>query len=166
MVVAIRKDVLNIDNMSIQKNLKKSIKKIPKDKNEITSDLVKLQKVAHLKDVVRGIFPIIKNTDSIYDAQTTVMALSGFILAHLENKLKDIKLSECEIKQFLDKEEDGKIKTALNELLEKFADEPAKELSESLQKLGDTFTNFGADKFLKNSMDTIDVGDIIAEDKK
>jgi len=150
----------------MSKTLKKAIKRINKTKEEVTNDMRRAEKVAHLKEIVRETFPVLEQVDSIYDAQTVVNALSGFILAHLENKLKDIKLSECEILTYLAKEEKGPIRTALEDLYLKFKDEPAKELSEALQKLGDTFTNFGADKFLRNPMTSIKVGDIIAEDKK
>lgn len=145
----------------LEKKLKQTVKRINKSKDEIASDIAHARKVAHIKDVVREIFPKVAEMESIYDAQTVVNALSGFIEAHIEKKLGDIKLSEITID--LSKEEDSAIKTAMIALIESFQAEGAKELAETLERFGRTLSSYGADKFLKNPMNTITIDDILAK---
>ena len=111
--------------------------------------------------MVRQLFPKLENVDSIYDAQTVVNALAGFIDAHVEKKVAEIKLKEIEID--LSKEEESKIKTAILEIIEMFPEESAQELSESLEKLGTALGKFAADKFLKQPMSTITVDDLVTK---
>jgi hypothetical protein len=148
------------NNMSIQKNLKKAIKKVPKTKDEIASDIARSQKVEHMKDVVRYVYPIIEKVDSIYDAQTVVNALSGFIMAHVEAKSLELKLVDLPID--LSGEENNKIKEAIVKLIELMKDEPAKELSSILERLGKTLGDYGAAEFLKNPMSELPITKILA----
>ena len=131
-----------------------------KSKTEITEDMKRTQKVAHMKEVVSKVFPLLK-VPTIYDAQTTLNAVSGFIKADLEEKLEAIKLNTVEIN--LSKETDSEIKTAMLAIIEEFKDEPAQELSATLERLGRAFGEFGSIKFLKNPMDDIKLEDILAE---
>lgn len=111
--------------------------------------------------MVRQLFPSLEKVDSIYDAQTVVNALAGFIDAHVEQKVQEIKLKEITID--LSKEEDSKIKTAIEELISMFPEESAQELSESLEKLGTVFGKFAADKYLKQPMSVITVDDLVTK---
>ena len=160
MVVAIRKDVLNIDNMSTQKKLKQAIKKVPKTKEELKSDIARNIKVEHIKNTIRKIYPVIEKTDSIYDGQTVVNALGGFIMAHIENESAKFKLSDLPID--LSKEDDSKIKTAIEEIMKLMKDEPAKELASTLERLGKTMGDFSAHEFLKNKMEELPLNKILA----
>lgn len=146
--------------MSVQKNLKKAIKRVPKDKEAIVSTFLQQEKIAHIKEVVRNIYPLLEKVDSIYDAQTSVNALSGFISAHIENQAAKIKLNELPID--LSKEEDSKIKEAILAIMELCKNEPAKELSSILERLGKTMGDYGAHEFLKNPMEQLSVDKILA----
>ncbi len=104
-------------------------------------------------------FPSIAKVDTIYDAQTVVNALAGFIDAHVEEKVRGIKLSDITID--LSKEEDSKIKTAILEVIATFPDESAQELSETLERVGRMFSQYAANKFLSQPMSTMTVDDIV-----
>jgi hypothetical protein len=147
--------------MKTNKKVEKSLKKrVNKSKEEIVSDFAKVEKIAHIKEVVRKVFPLLENMKTIYDGQTTVNALAGFIDAHVEKKVGGIKLSEINVD--LSHEEDSEIKTAILEIIAMFPDESAQELSETLERLGRTLSQFAADKFLKEPMSTIKISDILS----
>lgn len=141
--------------------LKKSIKRVNKTKEQITTDIAHTKKVAHIKELVRSIFPLVEKVDTVYDAQTVVNALSGFITAHIENKVAEIKLSELPID--LSKEEDSKIKTAIESLIELMKDESAQELSETLERLGTTLQQFIIHKHMSEPMTTITIDELVSK---
>lgn len=143
------------------KTLKKAIKRVNKSKEEISTEIAHTEKTNHLKEVVRSMFPVLEKVDTIYDSQTTVNALSGFITALIEKKVSDIKLSDLEID--LSKEEDSKIKTAILEIMELMKDENAQELSETLERFGSTLGKLGAHKFLEKPMNEITIDDILSK---
>lgn len=136
------------------------LKRKNKSKEEISQQLANDKKVAHIKDLVRIAFPVIENMDTVYEAQTTVNALSGFIEAEIEKIAGKVKLSEIEID--LSKEEEGNIKTALTELVALFPDESAQELAETMERLGTTLQAFVSNNAMKEKM-TITVDDIVSK---
>lgn len=142
------------------KNLKKALKKITKSKDEIHSDMVRIQKIEHMKKIVREVYPVINEVDSIYDGQTTVNALAGFLMALVEQKASEIKVGDLELD--LSKEEDSKIKDVIIKLKEMFKDEPAKEFSSILERFGKTMGDYGANEFLKNKMTELPIDKILA----
>jgi len=142
------------------KTLKKAIKKVNKSKDELKADIARTARINHMKDIVKKVFPIIEKVDTIYDGQTVVNALSGFVTANIEKKVAEIKLSDCKID--LSGEPKSKIKTAIEELIVLFKDEDAKVLASTLESLGSTLTKFGADRFLKQPMSNVSVKDIVA----
>ncbi len=139
--------------------LKKSSRK-NLSKDQIIEQMAAEKKVAHIKEVVRKVFPIIENMDTVYDAQTVVNALGGFIAAEVEKTVGKIKLSEIEID--ISGEEDGKIKTAIMELIALFPDESAQELSETMERLGTTLQSYVATNAMKEKMD-IKIDDIVTK---
>lgn len=143
------------------KTLKKAIKRVNKSKEEISAEMVHTAKVNHMKEIVKNLFPIVEKVDTIYDAQTVVNALSGFIAALLEQEVVKIKLSQINID--LSKEEDSKIKTAILEVVDLFKDESAQEMTETLERFGSTLSKLGAHKFLQKPMSEITIDDLLAK---
>lgn len=146
--------------MSIEKKLKQSLKRINKTKEEVASDIKRAEKVAHMKDVVRAIYPLLEGQSTIYDAQTVVNALSGFITAHIEKKVLDIKLNDIEID--LSKEDPSKIKSSIVDIIALMKDESAQELTETLERLGRALSQYSANTFMKKPMAEIKLEDILA----
>lgn len=143
------------------KTLKKAIKRVNKSKEQIQSDIVQQQKVAHIKEVVRQIFPKVEALDTVYDAQTAVNALSGFIAAHIEGLVAKIKLSELPID--LSTEGDSKIKTAITEIMDMMKDESAQELSETLERLGTTLQQYIVHTHMSAPMSTITIDNLLSK---
>lgn len=118
------------------------------------------KKVVQIKEIVRKVFPLL-TVDTVYDGQTTVNALAGLIAGEIDKKVASIKLSEIMID--LSEEKDSKIKYSMVEILNHFQEESAQELSETLERLGDTLQAYGAHTFLKQPMDSIKLSDILSE---
>lgn len=144
----------------IEKSLKKSVKRINKSKDEISADIKRIEKVNHMKEVVRAIYPLIESQDTIYDAQTVVNALSGFITAHIEQKVLEIKLKDLPID--LSKEDPSKIKSSIVDLIALMKDESAQELTETLSRFGTALSQYSASTFMKKPMSEIKLEDIVA----
>src|SRR5574343_353676 len=138
-----------------EKKLKSAVKRINKSKDQIQYELAQKEKVEKLKNMVRHVFPHLENQDSIYDAQTVVNALSGFIQALLEPEIAKIKLSQLDIKTHLDKEEDSKIKDAIIDIARLMSNESAEELAETLERLGQTLSQYSAHTFMKKPMSEV-----------
>jgi|ERR1035437_3899060 hypothetical protein len=134
--------------------------RINKTKEEIKAEMERISNIAHMKDVVRKVFPLL-TVPTIYDAQTTLNALVGFIKADIEEKTNALKLSNLEID--LSKEADSEIKTSMLAIIDLFKDEPAEELSATLDRLSQAFGQYGSMKFVKGPMTDISLVDILAE---
>lgn len=137
----------------------------PKRKNlskeEIILDMEKKKKVQALKDLVRKIYPTLEKLDTIYDAQTTVNALMGFIDLEIEEKVKVIGMADISID--LSKQEDTKITSAMKELINLLQDISAEEASETLERLGSVFSQYASHKFLQGPMSTLTVDELVAK---
>ena len=129
-------------------------------KEQIKEQLANEAKIAHIKEIVRTAFPAIEKVDTVYDAQTACVALAGLIEAEVENKVKQIKMSDIEID--LSKEEDSKIKKAIVKLIGMFPDECAQELSETLERVGSTLQAHVANEGMKAKMN-IKVDDLVSK---
>lgn len=151
--------------MSNQKNkeIKKSSKRVNKTKEEIINQIHAQQRIDHAKEVVRRVFPHLSECETIYDGQTVVNALAGFIRPHIENYLSKIKLSDLPILESITNEEDTPIKRSLVALLEELKDEPAKQVSTTLEGLGQAFSAHGATKFLKQPMSELTVDELVSK---
>jgi len=136
-------------------------KKSNKSKEQIASDIVRVQKANREKSLVKLMFPLIEGMSSIYDAQTALQALSGFIRNELDLKNSEFVLQDLKID--LSKEKDSEVKTALVNLIDMLAIEKAKDLSDLLQRFGNILAQHSANKFMKNPMSDIALKDIIAE---
>jgi hypothetical protein len=141
----------------IKSSAKASKKRTNLTEHQILMEMQSQERISHTKDLVRKMFPAIEGVDTIYDAQTVVHALCGFIMPHMSK----IKMSDLPID--LSKEDDTKVKKALEELLVILKDEPAKQLMVTLDQFGSSFAKFGADRFLKQPMSAITVDDIVSK---
>jgi hypothetical protein len=106
----------------IKSSAKASKKRTNLTEHQILMEMQSQERISHTKDLVRKMFPAIEGVDTIYDAQTVVHALCGFIMPHIENYMSKIKMSDLPID--LSKEDDTKVKKALEELLVILKDEP------------------------------------------
>jgi len=136
-------------------------KRINKTKDEIAKEMAHKQMVKQQKVQAAVIFKCLEGVDSIYDAQTVVNALSGFIKYELSVKEASLKVNDLLID--MKNEPDSKIKEAIEKLKVELQDKNAKDISLLLQRFGDTLGHFSANKFMKNPMSEIKIEDIIAK---
>lgn len=134
--------------------------RINKSKEQITEEMQRNAKIQHDISLCKLIWPYLETLDTIYDAQTVLNGLAGFISSGLEKKIAGIKVSEVEID--LSKEEESKIRTAFISLMGLLEIEDAKASSDLLIRFGSTLSKYGAAQYLKNPMSTLKVEDIIA----
>lgn len=135
-------------------------KRVNKSKEELAKQMKYLQELEHQKKLARAMFPILESQKTIYDAQTVVNALAGFIKADMEDKIAELKVSDLEIN--LKKEEDGSIKTAILKLRELFNKESADDAAKLLERFGAGLGQYGAKKYLENPMSEIKMEDFVA----
>ncbi len=136
-------------------------KRVNKTKEQLEAEMKHLQKINREKSLVKLMYPLIQNQKSIYDAQTVLQALSGFIKFEMDKKLLTYIVKDLPID--LSKEEASEIKTAMLALLGLLELENAKDTSELLKRFGDTLAQFSAKKFMEKPMSEITITDIIAE---
>jgi hypothetical protein len=132
-----------------------------KTKQEIINEIKHTEDVKTIKKIITDIYPLISELDTIYDAQTTLGAVSGFIKADLDEKIRKIKVSEVEID--VSKEKELKIKAIIEKIVKKVKDESAQDVSETLERLARAFSDFGAIEFVKGPMDKVKLDDILAK---
>lgn len=134
-------------------------KRVNKTKDEIAKEMAHRAKVEHQKALARRMFPLLE-VESIYDGQTALNALSGYI--KFEIAVRESKLKINDLLLDLKKEPDTQITKVMEALKAEFQDEPAKELSELMERMAKTLEAFIARKYINNSMSEIKLEDIVA----
>lgn len=134
-------------------------KRVNKTKDEIAKEMAHRAKVEHQKALARRMFPLLE-VESIYDGQTALNALSGYI--KFEIAVRESKLKINDLLLDLKKEPDTQITKVMEALKAEFQDEPAKELSELMERMAKTLEAFIARKYINNPMSEIKLEDIVA----
>jgi hypothetical protein len=140
------------------------LKKAPKTKNQILADMEHLARINREKSLVKLMFPMISTQDTIYNAQTVLSALSGFIKAAMDKKQSELLVGDLIID--LSKEEDSKIKTAILQLNDMLKIEKAKDTASLLERFGNILAQHSANEFMKKPMSEVTIDSIIAPDAK
>lgn len=134
-------------------------KRVNKTKDEIAKEMEHKAKVEKQKALARRMFPLLQ-VESIYDGQTALNALSGYI--KFEMAVRESKLKLNDLLLDLKKEPDTQITKVMEALKAEFQDEPAKELSELMERMAKTLEAFIARKYINNPMSEIKIEDIVA----
>jgi len=134
-------------------------KRVNKTKDEIAKEMAYKAKVENQKALARRMFPLLE-VESIYDGQTALNALSGYI--KFEMAVRESKLKVNDLLLDLKKEPDTQITKVMEALKTEFQDEPAKELSELMERMAKTLEAFIARKYINNPMSEIKLEDIVA----
>lgn len=134
-------------------------KRTNKTKEQIEADIQSLQRVNHMKEIIRKIYPLLE-VPTIYDAQTTLNAFAGYAKADIQEKTEAIKVGDLKID--LSKQDDSPIKTAMLAIADAFEDEPAETFIKTIERLSQAFSEYGAMKFVNNPLTEIKLEDILA----
>lgn len=116
--------------------------------------------IQHQKTLARIIFPLIESQKTIYDAQTAVNALAGYIKLEIAKKAALTTIKDLPID--FSKEEDSPIKESMTAILPALQSENADKTSALLEKIGSSLAQFAAGKYMENPMSIIHVDDFIA----
>ena len=135
-------------------------KRVNKSKEDLKVQMAHTQKVEAQKKLARLIFPVIASMKTIYDAQTVVNALAGFIKADQAAQVAAMKVKDLTID--LSKEKASEIKAAILALREVFFYENASDAAALLERFGNGLGQFSANAYMKNPMSDIKMEDFIA----
>jgi hypothetical protein len=133
--------------------------RVNKTKEQIANDIKQKQKIERMVALVKLMWPFLENQEKIYDAQTALNALGGYI--ELGLKLKEDETTVGSLGIDLSKEDDSLIKTSMLHLIGLTEKEPARDIVTLTKKLADMLGQYGANEFLKGPMSKIKVTDIV-----
>lgn len=134
--------------------------RVNKKKEELVADIEKTQRIERMKVLARLIWPFLEPQKTIYDAQTVLNATAGFLKQEFNKKAELIIVKDLTVD--LSQEEDGEIKTAIEHLLQLLQTEKAEDTIALLERMGNSFGQFGALAYLKNPMSVMNRDEFIA----
>lgn len=117
-------------------------------------------RITRQKAIAKIIFPALQELDTVYDAQTVVQAVSGFIKYAIETRLQALKVSDLT----LDSGKGGnvKVRESIQKVLDLVANSSAEEVEGILSIMGQKFPEYFATKGLKEPMSSIPENEFIA----
>ena len=130
-----------------------------KSKEQIAAQLKQAEKVKRDKILVKLMFPFLTDMKTVYDAQTALMALSGYINAELTNRIEKLKINDLRLD--LSKEEVSEIKDTMIKLMGQLETENAEDMADLLERFSNILPQIGAREFLKGPMSTLKIEDIV-----
>lgn len=133
--------------------------RVNKTKDELIAEQKHKAKIEKMAAIAKLMFPMIKNQEKIYDAQTVLFALSGYIEEGLKIKENELKVGDLGIT--LSKEPDTKISQSMKDILGLIKLENARDLVTLTKKMGDIIGQHGANEFCKGPMSNLKVTDIV-----
>ena len=134
--------------------------RINKTKEQLATEIKHLEKVNRDKMLVKMIFPLLSGQKNIYDAQTVLAALSGFIKSELDKKSAEFVVKDLKID--LSKEEDSEIKSAIISLMGLLEIEKAKDTAALLERFGNVLAQYSANEFMKGPISGVSVDSLVA----
>lgn len=134
--------------------------RVNKTKAELLQELERQAKIQREISLCKLFWPFVGELDSIYDAQTAVNALAGFISYEVRKKSDELKVQDLAID--LTKEPESKIKDAVLALQGLIGPENAVTTASLLDRFGKTLAQYSAAQFMKKPMKDLKVEDIIA----
>lgn len=131
-----------------------------KSKKELIEDIARRERIDRQRALAKTMFPFVADLPTIYDAQTVMNALAGYIEFGFKKKAQEITVAAamCDFS----KEEDGPLKSAVVALHGLLEHEPAEDAVTILKRFGDGLPQFVAGRGLKEPMSTIKMDDFIA----
>ena len=135
-------------------------KRVNKTKDEVARDMKIIASAKEKIELVRRIYPFIKDNKSMYDAQTALYALAGYIKFQLQQKEREYSIEDLALD--LSKEQDGEIKDTMMKLMEEFKGEKGFSTAAILSEVGDSLQKYGAVKYMENPMSIIKETDFVA----
>ncbi len=140
---------------------KTKIPRVNKTKEQLIAETKHLEKVNREKSLVKLMFPLIENQKTIYDAQTALQALSGFVKLELDKKMNDVKVGDLVFD--LSKDPESEIKTSVLGLIDMLKFENAKDTANLLERFGNILAQHSSREYMKQPMNIINIDMIVAK---
>lgn len=137
-------------------------KRINKDKETLTKELIMKQQINKEEALAHQIFPLLLKQKTIYDAQTLLHGLSGYILHELEIRNDNTMIKDLPIDLSQEKDE---FKDAFKAIVEMMKDNQAEPMAAFLKRFGDTLGYYGAKKYLENDTSMLIEEELIVRPK-
>ena len=135
-------------------------KRINKSKEQIRDDMQNVERMKREKALFKKVWPFIQEGLTIYDAQTVLGAVSGYIQLAIESEVAKMKVGDLIID--VSKEKDCPVKASLQKVLEELKNEDAKEVAQLLEKFGRVFSMYAAHEYMKKDIKELKVDDLVA----
>lgn len=132
-------------------------KRVNKSKPEILDEMAKRAKIERQKELIRRIFPLLE-VDTMYDMQTALLAVSGYIKEDIERKVQIFNVNDM----LLDfkGEPDTKITKVMNAIKTELQMENAVEVMDTLETFGNFIPNIGVEAYLKKDAKDLTLKDL------
>jgi hypothetical protein len=145
-------------------NLKMKQTRQNKTKEQIAQEMQRTAIIKHQSELAKKVFPLIKESKSIYDAQTVVNAAAGYIKFETNKATQAIKVKDVldGVEEMLKLEKKSVQKTMVENIVKLLIDEPANDVAMLLESFGKTLSQYSAAQFLKTPMSEVKMKDIIA----
>ena len=137
--------------------------RINKSKEQIKAEMLLKAEISHEKQLATMIFPELQKQETVYDAQTLLHGLSGYIHHELENRTNKVLVGDLPVD--VSKEKEGAIRDSFKTILEMLKEEKADNVVKLLKRYGDMLGYYGSVQFLKNPMSIIKEEDLIKSPK-
>lgn len=137
--------------------------RVNKTKDQLKAEMLLKQDISHEKQLATLIFPYLQKQATVYDAQTLLHGIAGYLHHELENKTNKVLVSELPVD--LTQEKDGAFRDAFAELLVLLKEEKADKAIKFMKRYGDMLGYYGSKEYLKNPMSIIKEEDLIKEPK-
>lgn len=137
-------------------------KRINKEKDQIKAEMLLKQEIAVEEKISRLVFPILQRQNTIYEAQTILHGLAGYIHHAIENATNKLTVSDLSVDVSKEKEEIGK---AINEIYDIVKDQKADLMAKFLKRYGDMLGYYGAQQYLKQPASDLDEDELIVKPK-
>lgn len=129
-------------------------------KSEIEASIKTGLAVEKSKTLARKIFPAIANMDTVYDGQTVLNALAGYIENEIQKRSFALTVEDLGLN--FDMEKESPIKDAVIELLASVNMERAIEAADMMKLMSSKLPGYLAGVHMKDKMETITIDQFIA----
>ena len=134
-------------------------KRINKTKEQIKAEMLVKQDIEKEHKLAILLFPYLQRMETVYDAQTLLHGIAGYVSHELEKKMNGVKVSELPVN--LSQEKEGIFRDTFGELLVVLKDEDADHTIKFMKRYGDMLGYYGAKEYMKNPMSIIKEEDLI-----
>ncbi len=130
-----------------------------RSKEDIKAEIARTNKVKHERELALKIWEHIKGMKSIYDAQTALQAVSGFVTFEYARKTQNVLCGDLTVD--LKREKDKEMKKIMEAILVIIKGENAKDTAGFLERYGKMLAMYSSMEYMKKPMSELNRDKII-----